>query len=261
MGNSNHTAEMDPHPDNLAIYDASWKSWLDMKRYGPASRWLRSLIADACGQVDEAPRTIHDVGCGEGTSTLMLARLYPSARVRGSDFSATGIAVAQRHLAQGNLAFVHDADGHALDEPADMVCCFEVLEHIEDWQQFLAKLAASAQRHLLLSFPTGRMRPFEVNVGHWRNFAKGQIEAELGHLGFRPMCVSYAGFPFYSPLYREFCQLTNAGDDRLTRGTYGPARRFVAIVLYVLFRFASTRHRHGDQFVGLFVRTAEPKPS
>jgi len=245
---------MDQHPDNLAIYDASWDSWLDMKRYGPASRWLRSLIVAACSNIERAPRDIHDVGCGEGTNTLLLAQLYSGAQVRGSDFSASGIAAAQRHLAKSNLAFVHDPDNCALDRPADLVCCFEVLEHVDDWRSFLARLAASSRRYLLLSFPTGRMRPFEVNVGHLRNFAKGEMEAELERLGFEPVWISYAGFPFYSPLYREFCQLTNAGDDKMTRGRYGPIRKMVAAMLYLLFRTASTQRRGGDQFIGLFVR-------
>lgn len=249
---------MDQPPDNLEIYDASWDSWLDMKHYGPASRWLRSLIADACRQIRPAPLSVHDVGCGEGTNTLMLAGLHPTARVRGSDFSKTGIAAAQRHPAPPNLAFVHDPDNRALDEAADLVCCFEVLEHVEDWRPFLARLAGSANHHLLLSFPTGRMRAFEVNVGHVRNFMTGEVETELESLGFRAVHVSYAGFPFYSPLYREFCQFTNAGDDRLTRGAYGPARKWLSNILYALFRFASTRRRHGDQFVGLFARVAEP---
>lgn len=245
---------MDNLPDNLAIYDSGWESWIDMKRFGPASRWLRSLIADASRRMDPAPRSIHDVGCGEGTNTLMLAQRFPQASVRGSDFSATGIAVARRHLAQANLAFIHDPDNRAADEAADLVCCFEVLEHVDDWRAFLARLANSSNRYLLLSFPTGRMRAFEVNVGHLRNFAKGEMEAELARIGFRPIHVSYAGFPFYSPLYREFCQLTNAGDAKFTRGSYGIAKKTIAAILYMLFRYGSTRRRYGDQFVGLFAR-------
>lgn len=245
---------MNDHPDNLKIYDSTWDDWLDMKRFGPASRWLRSLIEDASRHLDPPPNSIHDVGCGEGTNTSMLAQLFPRAIVRGSDFSATGIAVAQRHAHLPNLTFEYDSGNHALDEPVDLVCCFEVLEHVEEWQSFLARLAGGARRHLLLSFPTGRMRPFEANVGHLRNFAKGHVEAELARLGFRPMHVSYAGFPFYSPLYREICQLTNAGDAQLTHGNYGFGLKSVSAILYALFRFASTRRRHGDQFVGLFVR-------
>ncbi len=225
-----------------------------MKRYGPASRWLRSLIADACRHLEPLPRSVHDVGCGEGTNTLMLAQRFPDAKVRGSDFSASGIAVAQRYLAQRNLTFVHDPSNCAADEAADLVCCFEVLEHVDDWRAFLTRLTGATNRYLLLSFPTGRMRPFEANVGHLRNFAKGEMEAELARIGFRPIHVGYAGFPFYSPLYREFCQLTNAGDAKFTRGSYGLAKKTVAAVLYMLFRYGSTRRHFGDQFVGLFTR-------
>ena len=253
MPSTGHSAQdVDPRVDNRAIYDAQWTDWLDMKRYGPASRWLRSLIAGACRGLDPAPRSILDVGCGEGSTTLMLAELHPSAKVKGVDFSSTGIEVAKRHRVRSNLAFVHDVDNRALAEGADLVCCFEVLEHVDDWRTFLAKLARGSNRDLLLSFPTGRMRPFERNVGHLRNFARGEVEAELSRLGFRSVAVSYAGFPFYSPLYRDFCQLTNAAGSEVTRGSYGATVKATGYALYLLFRFASTRRRFGDQFVGLF---------
>jgi len=244
--------DSDPHVDNLAIYDAGWADWLDMKRYGPASRWLRTLIADACRYLNPAPSTILDVGCGEGSTTSMLAELHPGACVTGIDFSGTAIDVAKRHLIRPNLTFAHDPDNRRLADRADMVCCFEVLEHVFDWRHFLAQLASASSRYLLLSFPTGRMRPFEANVGHLRNYSKGEVEAELVRLGFRSLHTSYAGFPFYSPLYREFCQLTNAGDSSLTRGSYGLGLKATSYMLYILFRFASTRQRFGDQFVGLF---------
>jgi trans-aconitate methyltransferase len=242
------------HPDNLTIYDSSWESWVDMRRFGPASRWLRTLIADACEAMDSDPATIHDVGCGEGVITVMLAQRYLNAQVRGSDFSAAGIALAQRHLAQKNLTFIHDPDNREMDQKADLVCCFEVLEHVDDWRPFMARLANGSNRYLLLSFPTGRMRPFEVNMGHMRNFARGEAEAELKKLGFRPIRLAYAGFPFYSPLYREVCQLTNAGDAQFTRGKYGFWRKLISAIIYAMFRYGSSRRRHGDQFVGLFAR-------
>jgi SAM-dependent methyltransferase len=238
--------------DNQAIYDAGWTDWLDMKRYGPASRWLRFLIARACRHLVPPPASILDVGCGEGTTTAMLAEMFPRATVKGVDFSATAIDVARRHLIHPNLTYAHEPAMRGDVEQADMICCFEVLEHVDEWHSFLGRLAAAAVRYILLSFPTGRMRPFEVNVGHLRNFQKGEVEGELGRLGFRPLTVSYAGFPFYSPLYRELCQLTNAGDNSLTRGSYSPYLRAVSYATYMLFRFASTRQRFGDQFVGLF---------
>lgn len=243
-------------PDNLSIYDTGWATWLDMKQFGPASRWLRALIGDACRYLKIPPLSIHDVGCGEGTTAAYLSHLFPQAQVRGSDFSEGAIAVAKRHLVGQNktLNFQHDPENQALNQSAQLVCCFEVLEHIENWREFLRRLANSAETYLLLSFPTGRMRPFEVNVGHFRNFQRGEVEAELDTLGFIPVSIAYAGLPFYSPLYRDLCQFTNAGDAQFTRGHYGLGKRFVSAVLYFCFRYLSTQRRNGDQFVGLFVR-------
>lgn len=245
-------------PDNLSIYDSNWDSWLDMKRYGPASRWLRGLINDACKQLPTQPESIHDVGCGVGTNTEFLSEIFPRAEVRGSDFSSTAISVATAFCKAKKISFVHDTDNSALDRTADMVCCFEVLEHVEDWKGFLARLAGASERFVLLSFPTGRMRPFEVNVGHFRNFQPGQVEAAMRELSFEPLSLAYAGFPFYSPLYRDLCQLTNAGDAQFTKGTYGPLRRLLSAAIYFVFRYLSTSRRGGDQFVGLFVRSPLP---
>lgn len=239
-------------PDNLSIYDSGWISWLDMKRHGPASRWLRALIRAACKRLPDQPKSIHDVGCGVGTNTAFLSELFPEADVRGSDFSGTAISVATQYCEAKRISFLHDPDNRALDRKADMVCCFEVLEHVDDWKAFLEKLAGASERFVLLSFPTGRMRPFEVNVGHLRNFKPGEVEAAMRELSFSPLSVAYAGFPFYSPIYRDLCQITNAGDAQFTRGTYGLGRRMLSSAIYFSFRYLSLQHKRGDQFVGLF---------
>jgi hypothetical protein len=119
-------------------------------------------------------------------------------------------------------------------------------------------MAAAANKYVLLSFPTGRMRPFEVHVGHFRNFKQGEVEEFMRAQGFVPERILYAGFPFYSPLYREVCNLTDSASNRFTTGRYGPRQKIVATVLYWLFRYGSTRRRLGDQFCGLFRRRTMP---
>jgi hypothetical protein len=178
----------------------------------------------------------------------------PQAQVTGVDFSETGIRCAADRYTEKNLRFLHDLASNELNKPHDLVCAFEVLEHVEDWKDLLARMARSARRFLLLSFPTGRMRPFEVHVGHHRNFRKGEVEKFLRSHGFREVRVFYAGFPFYSPIYRDLCNLTDSASNRFSTGTYGWRQRLVAGAFYGLFRFASTRYRLGDQFCGLFCR-------
>lgn len=245
-------------PDNKKIYDETWTDWVDMKIYGPASRWLRSLISRHLVTLNSRPdrpvKSVLDVGCGEGTITNFIAEKLPEARVTGIDFSQTGIACAKKAYARKNLEFIMDESSMHMKNTYDLVTAFEVLEHIDDWQEFLERLSAASRRYLMLSFPTGRMRPFEVIVGHYRNYKKGEVEAFLAGRGFRPVKVFYAGFPFYNPLYREFCNLTNSGGNSFTTGKYDWRQKTAGWIVYFFFNFLSTRSRWGDQFCGLFER-------
>lgn len=243
-------------PDNRAIYDEKWDAWFDQKVHGPASRWLRWLIQQNLRTIDPAlVSTAIDVGCGQGTITAMLSEHFVDARVIGTDFSETGIAAAQRHYGSEKLTYLLDIDSVYLSAgPYDLVTCFEVLEHVMDWESLLRRICAASRRYVLLSFPTGRMRAFEVHVGHVRNFAHGQVERAMDSGGFRPVDLFYAGFPFYSPIYRELCNLMDAGRSDFASGTFGLWQKLVSSMLFGLFRYFSMR-RIGDQFCGLFERT------
>jgi len=244
-------------PDNRQIYDENWESWRDMKVYGPASRWLRSLTDDLLSSAQtDAIRTVLDVGCGEGTNTYFIANRLKAANVKGIDFSQTGIDGARTIYHLPNLSFECDLNAENLIRHYDLITCFEVLEHVEEWQNLLGGMASACNRYLLLSFPTGRMRPFEAHVGHLRNFKKREVEEYLKGCHFRPVRTYYAGFPFFSPLYRELCNLTDSASNSFTVGKYGAKQKLVSSVIYFLFRYLSTKHAVGDQFCGLFEKDA-----
>lgn len=242
-------------PDNKSIYDEKWDEWFDQKVYGPASRWLRWLIERNVQYADVASISrVIDVGCGQGATTAMLAQLLPNATVVGIDFSATGIAAATQHYGNARLKFVADESSLLLNTSQyDLVTCYEVLEHVDDWEPLLARICKASNKYVMLSFPVGRMRPYEVVVGHVRNFQRGQVEAFMERQGFVGRNVFYAGFPFYSPLYREFCNLMDAGNSNFASGRYGLPQKIVGGSLYLMFRYLSLT-RKGDQFCGLFER-------
>ena len=241
--------------DNRLLYNEKWAGWVNMKIYGPASRWLRSLINDQISFIDkESTKSILDVGSGEGTITNFLAQKFPHASVLGVDFSEFGIECARASYQSPNLAFSHDLDSHALEKKYDLVTAVEVLEHVDDWQDLLGRMTNASRKYLLVSFPTGCMHSFERNVGHVRNFKKGEVEEFLLAKLYKPVSVYYAGFPFNNPLYRELCQLTNSANNQFTQGEYGVAQKTIGWFFFILFRFFSTRRRLGDQFCGLFER-------
>ncbi len=243
--------------DNKEIYDAHWSLWMDMKTYGPSSRYIRYLMNELLKGLPELEKiqTIIDVGCGEGTNTYFLAKVLSHAQVTGIDFSSTGIACAQLRYPVPNLQFVCDLDSSYLEKRYDLVTCFEVLEHVEDWESLLKRMINAANKYLMLSFPTGRMRDFEKNVGHMRNFQKQEVEKFMHTYGCKPVKVYYSGFPFFSPLYRELCNLTQGARSSFTQGKYGLKQHIICTILYLLFRYCSTKESFGDQFCGLFEKT------
>lgn len=236
------------------LYNEAWHNWRDMKVYGPASRYLRLLIREILNRnLDSTElRTILDVGCGEGTITRMLSDLVPCAEVTGIDISSTAVEYASSALSKDRLRFFKE-NVECIQNTFNLVTCFEVLEHVENWESFLNELIKRTSRYLMLSFPTGRMRDFEVNVGHLRNIRKGCVESFMEKEGFTKCSVYYAGFPMYSPLYRELCNIIKSGSSSITTGEYSFLQKAAAEMFFFLFRYLSFRTR-GDQFVGLFER-------
>jgi SAM-dependent methyltransferase len=80
----------------------------------------------------EPPARVADVACGEGRSSIAIARAYPNVHVDGIDSDEASIAAARRHLegsgVEDRVAF-HVGDAAALDPSGDydVVHVFESL--------------------------------------------------------------------------------------------------------------------------------------
>ncbi len=97
---------------------------------------------------------------------------------------------------------------------------------------------------------------YEASIGHVRNFKKGEVESYLKNdLNFEQMLVYYAGFPIYSPIYRD---LTNRKPiaNTVMACERSTIQALYSAFFYFLLRFASTKKRWGDQFIGLFIKRA-----
>jgi len=126
-----------------------------------------------------------DIGAGTGTIGSFLADRYDYVGVEPDPISH---AVASERI--GPRGIVHNAAIETLDPAGDfdLVCAFEVLEHIEDDAGALSLWA----RHLrpggtiVVSVPQGRERFSEgdARLGHFRRYDPPELAGKLRDAGF-----------------------------------------------------------------------------
>lgn len=151
-------------------------------KYGaknPIVRWIMKGFDDALSDLvrKAAPRTIHEVGCGEGYWVLSWNR--QGIQARGSDFSEKVIGLARENAqAQGISPDAFEARSIYDIQPgwdgADLIVCCEVLEHLEDPEAGLAALQNVTSSNIILSVPR---EPIWCAL----NLARGKYIGSLGN--------------------------------------------------------------------------------
>jgi SAM-dependent methyltransferase len=158
--------------------------------------WLRYDLVDRL-VATLRPATVLEIGCGQGS---MGARLARRAQYLAVEPDPVSFAVAQPRIAAGG-GTVLNAD-HTAVPPGrtyDLVCAFEVLEHLADdagaladWVRFVAPGG-----HLMLSVPAfqDRFGPMDTRVGHYRRYEPAQLAGLLTAAGLTDPDVRVYGWP------------------------------------------------------------------
>jgi 2-polyprenyl-3-methyl-5-hydroxy-6-metoxy-1,4-benzoquinol methylase len=107
--------------------------------------WLGAM-PDVVERLRAGGARVADVGCGQGWSTIAVARAYPYTEVVGIDADEASIADARRHAAEAGVspAFAA-ADAAALADrgPFDLVLVLETLHDLARPVEFLAAARAA----------------------------------------------------------------------------------------------------------------------
>lgn len=140
-----------------------------------------------------------EVGCGQGGFGVRLSRLY---RYVGLEPDPESFRIAQERIAaHGGHGEVRNGDLSALkpSETFDLVCAFEVIEHIEDDDKAVAEWAARLRLGgwLLLSTPAFQHRfgPGDAMVGHFRRYDPAILRRLLQETGLVDIEVHQYGGP------------------------------------------------------------------
>ncbi len=98
------------------------------------SSWLPAI--DGLEARLEGGATVADIGCGHGSSTILLAQSYPASTIVGFDYHEDSIEVARKRAAEAGVADrVRFEVATAQDFPGtgyDLVCIFDALHDMGD---------------------------------------------------------------------------------------------------------------------------------
>jgi 2-polyprenyl-6-hydroxyphenyl methylase / 3-demethylubiquinone-9 3-methyltransferase len=168
-------------------------------RYG----YFRRIL----GELAISGGAVLDIGCGGGYLSESFAR--DGFRVTGLDPASNSIAAARRHAAETGLAIRYEVGrGEALpygDAEFDIVCCCDVLEHVDDVGQVLREAARTLGPGGLFLYDTIN-RTFlsklvlikiwqdwnlggfaEPNAHIWEKFLEpGELAQSMGDAGMAP---------------------------------------------------------------------------
>ncbi len=196
--------------------------------------------------VDIAGRAVVDIGCGGGLFAEELARL--GAQVIGVDPSQPSLDTARAHAAAAGLAIDYrEGTGEKLPLPdgsADIACCVDVLEHVNDLDAVIRETARVLRPGGVYLFDTinrtwmSRLVMIKLfqdwrltawmppNLHAWEQFVTpAELRSVLGRHHLRGGDIVGIGPSVKPPrLVRLMRQLRNG---RITPGELGRRARFV----------------------------------
>jgi len=150
-------------------------------KYGSTNPVVRRLMDGFHGTLEElwdraGPRSVLDVGCGEGVLTYEWAERLGDGRIVGIDLDDPKLRAEWDKRSRANLELrVEEATRLSFsDDEFHTAAAIEVLEHVPDPEATVAEMARVAERWLLASVPREPL---------WRglNMARGSYWGSLGN--------------------------------------------------------------------------------
>jgi 2-polyprenyl-3-methyl-5-hydroxy-6-metoxy-1,4-benzoquinol methylase len=150
-------------------------------KYGSTNPVVRRLMAGFEASLEELftradPKSLLDVGCGEGVLTHQWATRLAARRVVGIDLEDPPIQAewAKRQAPNLDYRIMKAENLPFADGEFDVATAIEVLEHVPDPEHTVAEMARVAQSWLLVSVPREPL---------WRmlNMARGAYLKDLGN--------------------------------------------------------------------------------
>jgi 2-polyprenyl-3-methyl-5-hydroxy-6-metoxy-1,4-benzoquinol methylase len=171
-------------------------------KYGSGNPVVKRLMAGFEREMDvllerARPRSIVDIGCGEGVLTERWAASLQDGRVVGIDLDNPKLRAEWEQRSRPNLQFIAGSGDRLpfADAEFEAATAMEVLEHVPDPDSVLAEMARVSSRWILVSVPReplwralnlargAYVRDFGNTPGHLNHWSKRSFARLLGRYG------------------------------------------------------------------------------
>jgi SAM-dependent methyltransferase len=148
----------------------------------------------------------------------------------GAEVDPASAEIARERLAQARGGRIVTGTAKDVGRQFDVVCAFEVLEHVEDDEVALTEWREQVRPGgwLVLSVPAWQHRwgAHDEHAGHFRRYDRESLEALVARTGFSDVDVVCYGFPLLSALHPLWNALSARArrEDTLEERTHASGR-------------------------------------
>jgi len=162
--------------------------------------WVRrrfEVFQKLAGDLATSSRQIAEIGCGHGLVQRQMEEAY-GLEVTGFDLNEFAL---QRNQSQRSAVCCYDICERApeLHHRFDLILMFDVLEHIDDEDQFLQAVLfhLAPGGYLAMNVPAFRLlfSAYDRMCGHKRRYTISSLKRVAGRNGFASVRTSYWGLP------------------------------------------------------------------
>jgi SAM-dependent methyltransferase len=170
-------------------FEAASHALLDRLQAG--NFWFRernALIADLTRRYFPGAREVLEIGCGTGFVLQALREALPSSKIVGADVYSNSLPYATRRTG-GNVELLQmDVGAVPYSEQFDLICAFDVLEHVVDDNEALRQMrrALKADGGVLLAVPQHPMlwSAADDHGHHKRRYRRDELAGKCRAAGF-----------------------------------------------------------------------------